>query len=142
MKRLMTVLLVWTCTASAAIAQGMGPDTQDIIQKFQSMTPQQQADFMASMQAQAAQMQQCIDQVGQTEIDNLTARAKTLGQQIKELCTIGKRAEAETLAQTEGQLLADTASAKQLESCSKGMVQDLYKHTGFRPKNPNAHVCD
>ena len=109
-----------------AVAQsavpGMTPEQHKMMQKFQSMTPEQRQAFAASMQSQAAKSQACFSKIDQAQMQALQARGRAVSAKLDALCAAGKTAQAESYAMEEGRKMMSDPTARQLAECSKGFA--------------------
>ncbi|GEM_PF-4278611 len=142
MKYLLVPAIIIMLTASAYAQQQMSPEMMEMMQKIQSMTPEQQAAFMADIQAKAAQAQQCHDSVGEAELERLQQQTTAFNTKVKNLCTAGERDAAKRYADAAALRMNNDPAVQQLKACSKGLAEDMMKYTGINPNDKTTHICD
>jgi hypothetical protein len=104
------------------------------------MNQQQMQAMMSKMQ----EMQTCMQQIDQAQMEAIGQRAKKVDAEIKALCAKGERDDAQDLAVEFSEEIKDEPNIKIMRECSKGMegvMQDM--PFGAQPKDLDAsHVCD
>jgi len=144
MKRLMLLVtgIFWVLSVHAqTTTPGMSAQQRSMMEKLQSMTPEQREAFMANMQRQAKSAQSCFEKVDQARVQALEARGRAIKGEIDTLCRAGKTREAEAFAMREGRKMMDDPTAQQLAQCSQGFS----KAFDFSPEAIAASgrsVCD
>ncbi|MCI5050338.1 MAG: hypothetical protein MRY32_08445 [Rickettsiales bacterium] len=152
----MTKLLLTTLTillgASIAWANpyANNPDiqkAQEMMQKMQNMTPEQQQQYIMQMQQNMMQAQSCFSQIDQQKMNALMARGQAVSNKIETMCKAGNVSAAEKYAMTEGTKMMNDPTVKQLQACSKDMMEKLKgKFPGVLDTSPDGakggSICD
>ena len=91
-------------------------------QSYQNMSPEEMQQMMLEMQA-------CMENIDQAEMQALEQRANQFEAKLKKMCAAGKQAEALAMAISFGQEIANNAAVQTLKKCSEMM-------TGMIPVQP------
>lgn len=140
MRFLMMILI--SLTGFAAQAQQM----PDMMQKLQSMSPEEQQQFMNEMMQSANQMQACYEAAGGEEgMKELEARGRKLQTEVEALCAAGERDKAQAHAQAEADRMMQDPRAAKLQKCAQDLsgklpfMQELSDPESYLASN---HICD
>lgn len=109
-------------------------------------------DFnQGNMQAMMQQMQKmaaCMEKVDQKRMKQLEKKATAFENNMKSLCSAGKRSEAQSQAMAFGKKMVDDPVVQQIQRCTKNMADSM---KGMMPPNAidemvddynSKHVCD
>lgn len=98
---------------------------------------------MHQMAAQMQKMQQCLMQVDESELRRYENKINKLQPELKQLCKVGKRDEAQKKAIVFGKEVAASDAIKVVQECTKNMQLNAFMPT--LPDFDNLgdrHVCD
>ena len=103
---------------------------------------------MEQMMAQIQQMQACLQSVDHTELKKLEAGQKVFEEEVKGLCSKGKRDQAQEMAISYTKEVMNTPELVKMRKCTenlqgpvKGMVPDMSFET-LSKEFDKRHVCD
>lgn len=140
--RFLMVILISVMTGFAAQAQQM----PDMMQKLQSMSPEEQQQFMNEMMKSASHMQACYEAAGGEEgMKELEARGRKLQADVEALCAAGERDKAHARAQAEATRMMQDPRAANLQKCAQDLsgkmpfMQELADPESYLASN---HICD
>lgn len=130
-KRLLTTLLALPFAALAQIPGGVQMDEAQMQQLMQ----------------QAQQMQTCMENIDQAEMDAFQQKSEAMETEVKALCAAGKRDAAEARAMAFGREMANSSIMQQMKQCGEGMKHRLPNlPQAAQPEEDNDttphHVCD
>ncbi|WP_373020302.1 hypothetical protein [Thiomicrorhabdus sp.] len=126
-----------------------------LLGSFLAYLPQANAENMSSMEnvhmqqmiQQMNEMQRCLQQIDEIELQKNQENMSRLENKLRALCSDGKRDEAQTEALKFSREIQDSKIFKQIQSCTQEMQQQ-----GFMPKlptleiddqgNSQTHICD
>lgn len=126
-----------------------------LLGSFLAYLPQANAENMSSMEnvhmqqmiQQMNEMQRCLQQIDEIELQKNQENMSRLENKLRALCSDGKRDEAQTEALKFSREMQDSKIFKQIQSCTQEMQQQ-----GFMPKlptleiddqgNSQTHICD
>ena len=126
-----------------------------LLGSFLAYLPQANAENMSStenvhmqqMIQQMNEMQRCLQQIDEIELQKNQENMSRLENKLRALCSDGKRDEAQTEALKFSREMQDSKIFKQIQSCTQEMQQQ-----GFMPKlptleiddqgNSQTHICD
>lgn len=126
-----------------------------LLGSFLAYLPQANAENMSSMEnvhmqqmiQQMNEMQRCLQQIDEIELQKNQENMSRLENKLRALCSAGKRDEAQTEALKFSREMQDSKIFKQIQSCTQEMQQQ-----GFMPKlptleiddqgNSQTHICD
>lgn len=102
---------------------------------------------MQRMMQQAQQMQNCMENIDQAEMDAFEQRAKQMDAEVKALCAAGKRDEAMARAMRFGKDAASNKAMQDMKKCGEGMMRNLPKvavgaSSADGTGKPARHICD
>ena len=101
---------------------------------------------MQAMMQKAQEMQACMQNVDQTEMKAFQQRLKQTGDEVKGLCTAGKRAKARSKAISFSKEIASSTTMQEMKKCSeimKGFMPDFSEITqAYQDDGSKGHVCD
>jgi hypothetical protein len=119
-------MLLFTANALAQNVQGMsGQDMQSMMQKMQ-------------------EMQSCIANIDQAELKALEQRSEKMEAEVKDLCSAGKRDEAQQKAMDFGREVSDSPAVQTMKKCTaglEGMMPDIGVGD-ILEELKDKHVCD
>lgn len=117
-----------------------------MLQKFQSMAPEERYAMVRSMIQSADVMQQCVENAGGHEaINELQQIGEAHYRQVKDLCKNGKREQAQAYAHDVVQDMRRDPRISKLEGCSTSAIHalpHLEELMGVNGTNYNKHICD
>lgn len=126
MKRLIFLFLLIPAVAMAQQPPGYDPNQmQEMMKRFQDPAA------MAKMQQQAEAAQKCMKGIDESKLEALKTRAEAAGNEIKKLCTAGKKAEALSKGMKFSQELNSDPTVKKLRECSQHMTDMMKGMPGF-----------
>lgn len=113
-------------------------------QNYQGMN---EADMQKMMQVMQ-EMQTCMDNIDQAELDALQEKTTKFDAEIKALCDQGKRDEAEEKAIAYGKEMTKNPTVQQMQKCGEkakgklpsgqmGSMEDMYDYS-----DKEGHICD
>jgi Skp family chaperone for outer membrane proteins len=97
------------------------------------------------MMQQAQEMQVCIGNVDQTELQKFQQRAMEVNKEIKSLCAAGKRDKAQNLAIDFAKEAAENSAMQEMKKCgelAKGMMPETPEQEDKETDYSKQHVCD
>lgn len=111
-------------------------------QNFPGGDPQK----MQAMMLKAQEMQACMQNVDQTEMKAFQQRVKQIGEEVKGLCTAGKRAEALNKAMSFSKEIASDTTMQEMKKCGEimqGFMPDFSEITqAYQDDGSKGHICD
>ena len=90
------------------------------------------------------QMQSCMEKIDEAKLKAIEQRSSQIEEEIKSLCTGGKRAEAQTKAEAFGKEMANDPTVQAMGKCGE-MMKGMMPKVPFadQGKGPSSHhVCD
>ncbi|MGR9115731.1 MAG: hypothetical protein ACU85E_08190 [Gammaproteobacteria bacterium] len=114
---------------------------------YAQMPPAMNQEQMQQMMQQMHRMQDCMQNIDQSEMKAFEQRARRMETEVQTLCSQGKRDEALAVAMKFGMEVSKSPSMQKMKKCGEHMK-------GFVPKMPlptqdhsadgqdNRHVCD
>ncbi len=101
---------------------------------------------MQAMMEKAQEMQACMNNVDKAEMKELEIRGRQLEAEVKQLCALGKRSEAQNKAIAFTKEFASSASMKEIQKCgemAKEIMSGFPKVTQSTEKSVSeGHICD
>jgi hypothetical protein len=101
---------------------------------------------MQAMMQKAQEMQACMQKVDQTEMKAFQQRVKQTGEEVKALCSAGKRAEALSKAMSFSKEIASSTTMQEMKKCGeimKGFMPDFSEITrAYQDDGSKGHICD
>lgn len=101
---------------------------------------------MQAMMQKAQEMQACMQNVDQTEMKAFQQRVKQIGEEVKGLCTAGKRAEALNKAMSFSKEIASDTTMQKMKKCGEimqGFMPDFSEITqAYQDDGSKGHICD
>lgn len=101
---------------------------------------------MQAMMQKAQEMQACMQNVDQTEMKAFQQRVKQIGEEVKGLCTAGKRAEALNKAMSFSKEIASDTTMQEMKKCGEimqGFMPDFSEITqAYQDDGSKGHICD
>lgn len=108
--------------------------------------PQNMSEMdMGKMMQQAQAMQACMEQVDQAALQEFQQRAMEVNNEIKSLCTAGKRDKAQKLAMDFGREAEKNKAVQEMKKCgelAKDMMPQQMPGTHEELDYSTQHVCD
>ena len=107
----------------------------------------QNDDQMQRLMEQVRQAQLCMEKIDRGALEAMAKKAEKMEAEIQNLCTAGKRAEAQQRGMKFGQEMAQSAVAKEMRRCSEmmqGAMSGIVPGAGFptRQELESQHICD
>jgi hypothetical protein len=108
--------------------------------------PQFDQQQMQAMMQNAQQMQACMENVDQSELQRFEQQAKQMEAEVNALCDAGERDQAQHKALSFGQTVASSAAIQEVRNCAEIMrdvmpgIADMAKN--YSAENSESHVCD
>ena len=116
-----------------------------LAQNPQGMSEEQMQQMMQGMQGMA----DCFKKIDTSKLQAIAEEGKVVEKEIKQLCTDGKRDEAQQRAMTFGFKYVNSPEFEQIKECgtmAKGMMPDIPDYSVFvakeGEKQASRHVCD
>jgi len=106
---------------------------------------------MQQMMEMAQKAQACMSTIDRGQLNEMASKAKQMETEIKQLCSSGKRAEAQSRGMRYGMEMSQSAVAKEMRKCSEmmsgafaGMGSSIMPGMGFPDVKDmeSAHICD
>jgi hypothetical protein len=102
---------------------------------------------MQAMMQKAQEMQACMNNVDQTEMQELERRGKLLEVEVKKLCASGRRSEAQSKAIAFTKEFANSSSMKEVQKCGEMAkeIMSAFPKVAQSSENNDAaggHICD
>jgi hypothetical protein len=104
---------------------------------------------MQKMMQQLQQMQSCLENIDQAELNALDQRSSQMRAKVESLCAKGKRDEAQEAAISFGKEVAQNPTIQSAKKCTEMVSSEMMR--GMMPKMPfmdldkdltSNHVCD
>ncbi len=101
---------------------------------------------MQEMMQKAQEMKACMQNVDQTKMKAFQQRVKQTGEEVKALCSAGKRDEALNKAMSFSKEIASDTTMQEMKKCGeimKGFMPDFSEITqAYQDDGAKGHVCD
>jgi len=101
---------------------------------------------MQNMMQKAQDMQNCMQNVDQAEMQALEKQGKKMQAEVKKLCVAGKRDEALNVAIEYSQKMAQSAAIEEMKKCGEMMQEIMPDLSRFSKEqstdNSDGHLCD
>lgn len=109
----------------------------------QSYRGMSEADMQKMMQ-QMEKMQSCVEQIDKNKLKALEQRSRKIEQEVKALCTDGKRDQAQKKAMAFGEEIVKDPTMKHIRKCGAKMGSIMPKMAFTNEDKPSTshHVCD
>lgn len=104
------------------------------------------AQNMQAMMQKAKEMQLCMQKVDQVKMQAFQQRAKQLGEELKALCSAGKRTEALNKAMSYSNEMASDSAMQEVKRCAEimqGFMPDISNViSDYQKDRSKKHFCD
>jgi len=106
---------------------------------------------MQQMMEMAQKAQACMANIDRGQLNEMASNAKQMEAEIKQLCSSGKRTEAQNIGMKYGMEMSQSAVAKEMRKCSEmmsgalaGMGSSIMPGMGFPDVKDmeDTHICD
>ena len=101
---------------------------------------------MQAMMQKTQEMQTCMQNVDESEMQAFQQRAEKMGAEVKALCAAGKRAEAQNKMMSFAKELNNDDTMQTLKKCGEIMQGMMPEFAGIaqtqESDDPKSHICD